>query len=106
MMIQPLSFNVSRSDGSSVVAVAGEIDMATAPELAKVLGDFAQETVIVDFSAVTFIDSSGLATLAEAHQRIGRAGGQLAVDRVQPCIQKVFEITRLTELFRPNAIDA
>jgi anti-anti-sigma factor len=57
-------------------------------------------------SAVTFIDSSWLATLAEAHHRIGRAGGQLAIDRVQPHVQKVFEITRLTELFRRDSIDA
>jgi len=38
--------------------------------------------VIVDLSAVTFIDSSGLATLADAHKRIRHAGGQLAIDRV------------------------
>ena len=105
-MIQPLSFNVSRSNGSSVVAVAGEIDMATAPELAIVLDDFAQESVIVDLSAVTFIDSSGLATLADAHKRMGHAGGKLAIDRVQPNVRKLFEITRLTELFRSDSIIA
>ena len=104
-MMQPLSFNVSRSNGSSVVAVAGEIDMATAPELANVLNDFAQESVVVDLSAVTFIDSSGLATLADAQKRMRHAGGQLAIDRVQPSVQKLFEITRLTELFRRDSID-
>jgi anti-sigma B factor antagonist len=105
-MIQPLSFNVSRSNGSSVVAVAGEIDIATAPELANILDDFAQESVIVDLSAVTFIDSSGLATLVEAHRRISSDGGRLVIDRVQPRVQKVFEITRLTELYRRDSIDA
>jgi anti-anti-sigma regulatory factor len=36
-----------------------EIDISTAPELANVFNDFEQESVIVDLSAVTFIDSSG-----------------------------------------------
>jgi anti-anti-sigma factor len=104
-MIQPLSFNVSRSNGSSVVVVAGEIDMATAPELANVLNDFAQESVIVDLSAVTFMDSSGLATLADANKRMRHAGGRLAIDRVQPSVQRVLEITHLTELIRSDSID-
>ena len=106
MMIQPLSFHVSRSNGSSVVAVAGEIDIATAQDLASVLNDFAQESVIVDLSAVTFIDSSGLAILVEARRRMSSAGGQLAIDRVQPNVLKVFEITRLTELIRSDSINA
>src|SRR6185436_11151109 len=102
-MMQPLSLNVSRSNGSTVVAVAGEIDMATAPELANVLNDFAQDSVLVDLSAVTFIDSSGLATLANAHTRMSSAGGRLAIDGLLPNVQKVFEITRLTELIQPGS---
>ena len=44
-MIEPLSCNVIRSNGSPVVAVAGQLDIATAPELANVLDDFAQRTI-------------------------------------------------------------
>ena len=105
-MIQPFSFNVSRSNGSSVVAIAGEIDLATAPAIANVLNDFAQESVIVDLSAVTFIDSSGLAVLSDAHSRIRRSGGRLAIDCAQPSVRRVFEITSLSALFRGDSIDA
>jgi anti-sigma B factor antagonist len=105
-MIQPLSFNVSWSTGATVIAVAGEIDMATAPELANVLNDFAQDSVLVDLSAVTFIDSSGLAALSVAHQRTRDAGGQIAIGGVQPNVQKVFDITGLTDLLRGDSIDA
>ena len=87
-----------------MVAVEGEVDTATAPELEELLSEFDRVRVVVDLENVTFVDSSGLATLAKAHQRISNAGGQLAIDRVQPSVQKVFEITRLTELFRRDAI--
>jgi len=60
--------------------------------------------VIVDLPAVTFIDSSGLTTLADAHARMSSAGGRLAIDGVAPSIEKVFEITRLTEA-DPTRID-
>ena len=106
MMIQPLSFDVSRSNGSAVVAVSGEIDIATSPELANVLNDFTRESVIVDLSEVAFIDSSGLATLAEAHKRMSAEGGGLAIDGVRPNVLKVFEMTGFTVLFRRDSIDA
>ena len=98
-MIPPPSFKVSRSNGSAILAIAGEIDIATAPELANALNDFAHESVTVDLSAVTFMDSSGLATLSDAHRRITRAGGQFAIDGAQPQVQRIFEITGLAELF-------
>jgi anti-anti-sigma factor len=99
-MIEGLSFTLSRANGSTVIAVAGEIDGATAPELDGALRHFERESVTVDLSGVTFIDSSGLGTLVEAHKRISVAGGRLTVIGSQPNVRKVFEISRLAGMLR------
>jgi anti-anti-sigma factor len=101
-MTGTLSFTVSRTTGSTVIAVAGEIDGATAPELDTALQHFEQEFVTVDLSGVTFIDSSGLGTLVQAHQRISLAGGRVNVSGSRPNVQKTFEITHLADTFRAD----
>jgi anti-sigma B factor antagonist len=55
--------------GTTVVAVTGEVDIATTPQLRSALQD-AAEPLVVDLSGVTFMDSTGLATMlttASAH---------------------------------------
>jgi anti-sigma B factor antagonist len=58
-----------RDDGGVVVEVAGELDVATAPELERALADVGGD-VTVDLSGATFADPSGLHVLLSA-----RAGG-------------------------------
>ncbi len=98
-MIGTLSFTISQSDGRTFVAVAGDIDCATAPELHAILDQYGHQSVTVDLNGVTFIDSSGLGTLISAQERITLAGGQLAIRSPRPNVQKAFEITGLTERF-------
>ena len=97
-----LSVTISRSNGSRTVAVAGEIDVATAPELERVLNDLEHEVVTVDLSEVTFIDSCGLTVLFDAYTRIRHAGGQFAVHGTQPIVQRSIEVTRLDDMVRDD----
>ena len=81
-----------------VVAAAGEIHLSTAPELAGLLalaiaGD--ARSVVVDLSAVVFIDSTGLGVLLEAQRRANLGGGALALVVANPTVLRLFEITRL-----------
>ena len=98
-MIGTLSFTISRSSGRTLVAVAGEIDLATAPELDAVLQDFGHHSVTVDLNDVTFIDSFGLATLMRAHDRIAHAGGRLCVRGRRPNVRRTFQVAGLAERF-------
>jgi anti-sigma B factor antagonist len=73
------SLDVRRGETGTVVAVAGELDVATAPELAAALTDV-QGDVTVDLSAATFADPSGLRVLLAARTdgcrlRVVRRGG-------------------------------
>ena len=97
-MVEPLGFNVVQFDGTRVVAVEGEVDIATAPELDELLSEFDRVGVVVDLENVTFIDWSGLKTLVEAHERLRKSGGDLTVRNASPMTLKVFQITRLDEI--------
>ena len=56
-------------DGCQVLTTSGELDIHTAPKLRAALdGDVDGLPVIVDLTALTFIDSSGLHTLLRNHQ--------------------------------------
>jgi anti-sigma B factor antagonist len=100
-----LEFKLATADlgnGVSTVSVAGEVDLATAPELkealAEVINDGARG-VLVDLSNATFIDSTTLGVLMGAVKRLRPAGGELAIACHDPNIRKIFEITLLDRVF-------
>lgn len=85
-----------------VVAVAGEIDVATGSELRDRLDaaiDRGTSLVVVDLLSVTFIDSTGLGVLIGTSKRIEEAGGGMRIVASEPRILKLFEITGLTNRF-------
>ena len=92
-----------RRDGSvPVVAVSGEIDVATAPQLRECLHHVIAEgdsTVALDLLAVTFLDSTALGVLVGALKRCRELGGDLQLVIADPRIFKIFEITGLTNVF-------
>lgn len=89
-------------DGTSIVSVSGEVDVATAPAVRDCLHQVIERDpgpVIADLVGVTFIDSTGLGVLIGAHRQCADSGRPLRVVVAEPRIRKVFEITGLTELF-------
>src|SRR5262245_41599881 len=78
MSFDPTGFSISTTehDGSSVVVIRGELDLATAPALEKAIGDRldAGDAVIVDLRELQFMDSTGLRVLVRAHARAGEQG--------------------------------
>ena len=88
--------------GVVTVAVAGEVDLYTAPALRQALSetiDAGARCVLVDLSRATFIDSTTLGVLMGAVKRLRPAGGELAIACSDPNIRKIFEITLLDRIF-------
>jgi anti-sigma B factor antagonist len=89
-------------DGGVIVAADGEIDMSTAPLVRECLTAALSDgvhAVLVDMSAVSFLDSSGIAALVDAH-RVAAAGARvLRLRNTSPLITRVLEVTGLTETF-------
>jgi anti-sigma B factor antagonist len=89
-------------DKSYVIALAGEVDLYTAPEfkqqLLDVIGQGAKN-VVVDFSDTTFIDSTTLGVLVGGVKRLRTNDGQLSLVCSDRNITKIFEITGLDRVF-------
>lgn len=80
-----------------IVCPAGEIDIETAPSLSEHLQDLqgqGHHRLIVDFTAVTFIDSSGLGALVGVHQQLP-ADGWLRAAATDELTTKIFTLTGL-----------
>lgn len=95
-----LSIDVSPRAASTVVTLAGDIDIQTAPALRERLASLPQSArlVVVDLSAVEFLDSSGVGALVGAAAALRDAGGSLRLACPPPRVQKVFRISRLAEV--------
>jgi len=98
-------FKVSAGDaGNGVVhvAVVGEADLSTAPELeAALIGaiDGGARLVLVDLARTTFIDSTTLGVLMGGVKRLAERNGEMAIVCRDANIRKIFEITLLDQTF-------
>ena len=89
-------------DDAVVVTLGGSVDIYTSTELRgelKVALDDEAPKLVVDMADVTFVDSSGLATLIEALQRIKRYDGRLALCNLSNNVRGVFELANLDTIF-------
>ncbi|MGH2901275.1 MAG: STAS domain-containing protein [Solirubrobacteraceae bacterium] len=85
-----------------VLAVRGEIDLFTAPELKQVLAEAIEAgrtRIVVDLTDTTFLDSTALGVLIGAVKRLRSRDGALAIVNVDDNIAKTFEITGLDQIF-------
>jgi anti-sigma B factor antagonist len=99
----PLAVERSRSDGYQLLAVEGEIDIATAPRMIAALNEALAEIetpLVLDLSSVVFMDSTGLALLINARRRVVRRGQGFAIICPVGPIARVFEIADMVERLR------
>ena len=88
----------------SVVAVTGELDLASAPDLKEMLDATLRlgGSVVVDLSAATFLDSTALNVLLRASRGLGDEGGygrRLAIVCARPNVLRIFEFSGLDSAF-------
>jgi anti-sigma B factor antagonist len=88
----------SVDDVTHVVAPHGEVDALTAPRLGRRLLDLIEEgkrLMVVDLSAVTFMDSTGISVLLNALRQLNTRHGNLVLVCPTERILRPFEITGL-----------
>ena len=89
-------------DDTHLIAVRGEVHVSTAPESSERLNEAiatGKTGVVIDMTAVEFIDSTGLSVLLNALRRVTRQQGSLALAVSNPTVLRLFEITRLDSTF-------
>ena len=84
-----------------IIAFEGDGDLEHSPKAREVLLDGIKQgkRVLVDMSGVTYIDSSGVASLVEAFQRAKEQGSDFALVAVNPAALRVLQLARLDKVF-------
>jgi anti-anti-sigma factor len=101
--VNPAPFEVrvgALEDGVRTISVRGELDLSTAPELEGPLDetlDSGEGSVLIDLSQCEFIDSTGIALIVRAWQRLdsGENGRALVICSQNDQVRRVLEITGL-----------
>jgi anti-sigma B factor antagonist len=86
-----------------VLALEGEIDLHESPGvIARINPLIARKLprIHLDLSGVSYVDSSGLAAFIDAMQRVQEYGGEFALVAMRESVRKIFEISRLDQIFR------
>jgi anti-sigma B factor antagonist len=94
-MSSPDSFSVRSEQNNATVRLmlAGELDIATVPDFEQSFDEavgLAPEAIVVDLSALTFIDSTGLRALLSMSDRYK---GDLGLTAGSPAVERIIEIT-------------
>jgi anti-sigma B factor antagonist len=93
--------DVAREPEHTVLRVAGDLDLETAPQLLAAIEPYLSgggEPLVLDLRELAFIDSSGLSALIRVNQRMVVAGRALSILSPAPPVAKVFEITGLDQV--------
>jgi anti-sigma B factor antagonist len=95
-----LRLDVDDRDDHAVVTATGEIDVETAGSLSDSVTEALAQAprVLLDLSAVTFIDSTGLGVLVRAHRAAEARGGFFAVVHPTPQNRKLVRVLGLDQL--------
>ncbi|WP_280493384.1 STAS domain-containing protein [Nocardia asiatica] len=107
----PLKLSVCRPRRDvTMLMVAGDIDVATAPRLrAELAGAYLRRaaTLVLDLSPVTFLAAAGLSVLVEAHTEAARARRRIVLITTVRPVDRAIEITGLADRFhRVSSLDA
>jgi anti-sigma B factor antagonist len=89
---------------ATVVVVKGDVDLGTAPDFEQELARSVEQNLgsglVIDLSAVTFIDSTGLNALVRAFERQRLLGSSLALVTDDARVSMMLEVTRLDRVLR------
>jgi len=90
-----------RTEGqATVVAVTGELDLASSPELEQRLEQFYasdSDLLVIDLRGLEFMDSTGLSVIVSAQQKLIDAGRRLIIVRGPQQVQRLLDLTGVAE---------
>lgn len=98
-----LSIRHDEVDGRLVVAIAGDLDLGSAPALESALADLAPfgRPVVIDLGGVEFIDSSGMRSLLAVNEMVlGAVGSAVTLAGGTPATKRLIELTGIDQVFR------
>ena len=97
-----LTLSTREAGGRTIVAVGGEIDVYTAPKLRDTITDLVAAgsfQLVIDMTAVEFLDSTGLGVLVGGLKKVRANDGSLELICNNDRLLKIFKITGLAKVF-------
>ena len=97
-----LDVKTKSEDSVAIIEIEGEVDLYSSPDLRKALLEMTKaqnKAILVDLAKVTYMDSSGVATLVEALQQVGKYEGKLKLANLRDAVKDVFDLSRLDKVF-------
>ena len=90
----------NKQDSTLTVAISGNIDTVTAPELNSKLQENISgiKDLVLDFAAVDYISSAGLRVVMIANQNMEECDGELTIRNVNDDVMEVFEMTGFADI--------
>ena len=100
---QVLRVDVTDADRITVVIVTGEIDAHSMFALQAPLAELSpQSHILLDMSGVPFMDCSGLRVILGQRIKMTEAGGSIRIHHASPAVQRIMQISGLTDLLRES----
>jgi anti-anti-sigma factor len=96
-------------DGIAVVALDGDVDLASTGEIARgideVLASSRVNTLVLDLGLVEFMDSTGLRMLWEIRQKAQDARAKLVLRTPSAAVRRLLRTTGMHRIFQIEALD-
>ncbi len=95
------AFSISsrRLDDGILVALSGDVDLATAQVVDEELrrAEQSESLIVLDLGEVSFMDSTGLRAVILADQRLRERGASLRIARVPVQVSRLFDLVGIRE---------
>ena len=100
-----LNLTTEKTPTESIVRCTGPVVTETAPQLRETARILISESkrVVLDFTGVNYLDSSGLGMIVGLYLSAKRAGCQLKLINLSPRVKELLSITRLAEVLESHA---
>lgn len=99
-----MKLNIKSENGTAVAQLSGEIDHHSAKELRAELDKFVitmqPETLAIDLSSITFMDSSGIGLIIGRYKLLKECGGKLEIRSPQPYIRRVLRLSGIERIVK------
>jgi anti-sigma B factor antagonist len=93
----------TRTGETELIAIRGELDLASGPVLEAELARISPEqtrVVVVDLRGLQFMDSTGLSIIVHAHRTLAESECELCLVRGTPQVQRLLNLTGVAERVR------
>lgn len=94
----------SKSDNTLIIYMKGELDHHTSENVRIKIDNKIDETgvknLVLEFSDVSFMDSSGIGVVIGRYRKVSEYGGKVAIVGLRPEIRRVFELSGMFKIIK------